>query len=347
MDVSELDFELPEELIALRPAEPRSSARLLVYEQQAVRDAVVSDLPAILRRGDRLVFNNTRVIPAMISGTRTRPGLQAPSVEVSVNLDRRMGGRRWRVLAKPGRRLKQGDSIRFGDSLCAMVVAKQDSSWLLEFNCGGREFAELLNEAGSAPLPPYITSRRRPDERDRSDYQAVFARHDGSVAAPTASLHFGGELLGALRSRGINSTFVTLHVGAGTFLPIKSSTVEDHKVHAEWGMISAEAAREINSTKASGGRVVVVGTTALRLIESAARGGSLREWNGDTSLFIRPGYRLQIADGLVTNFHLPRSTLIVLVAALVGRSATRGIYAHAIQSRYRFYSYGDCSLLFP
>lgn len=347
MDASTFDFDLPEALIALRPASPRSSSRLLVCKQKSLTDAHMSDLPGMLRPGDRLVFNDTRVIQAKLPGLRKRPSSEVPPVKMSINLDRLLPNGNWRILAKPGRRLKAGDFIEFGGELRAKVTGRDGAGWFVAFNRAGEEFDRLLEVSGEMPLPPYIASRRLPDELDRTDYQTVFARHDGSVAAPTASLHFDEELLAALQSRRIDRTFVTLHVGAGTFLPIKTEQVEGHRIHPEWGRISQGASEEINFTKRSGGRVIAVGTTALRLIESAASGGSVHSWQGDTDLFIRPGYRLRIADGLVTNFHLPRSTLIVLVAALMGHGQLHKIYSHAIRNRYRFYSYGDCSLLLP
>ena len=349
MRLSEFDFDLPEELIATRPARPRPSARLLVAEGAALRDLHVYDLPDLLRAGDRLVLNNTKVIPARLTGRRRRDtpeGTVEAKVEITL-LEPRPGGR-WQALAKPLRKLKAGEEVLFSDALSAQVVEKGEGDLLLEFNLTGTDFDAALAEAGAMPLPPYIAAKRPADAQDKDDYQTVFARHSGAVAAPTASLHFDRELLETLAAMGVAFTEVTLHVGAGTFLPVKVDDVSQHKMHAEWGEVSEQAAAEINATKAAGGRVIPVGTTALRLIESAAaEDGTLHPFRGETDIFITPGYRFRVTDGLMTNFHLPKSTLMMLVSALMGGERIREIYAHAIANRYRFFSYGDASLLIP
>ena len=348
MKLSDFDFDLPDDLIATRPAQPRSSARLLVARGDAITDAVVRDLPDWLRPGDRLVLNDTRVIPARLSGTRQRQSAQGPvtaRIEVTLLEPRADGG--WSALAKPLRKLREGETISFSSELSADVEAIRDGQVQLRFNLTGPDFDAALAQAGAMPLPPYIAAKRPADEQDKTDYQTVWARHSGAVAAPTASLHFDEALLAALAARGVTFTHVTLHVGAGTFLPVKVEDVTTHKMHAEWGRVSAEAAAEIAATKAAGGRVIPVGTTALRLIESAARGGQIAPWEGETDIFIYPGFEFRVADGLMTNFHLPKSTLLMLVSALMGQGRIREIYAHAVENRYRFFSYGDASLLLP
>ncbi|MCE8517034.1 tRNA preQ1(34) S-adenosylmethionine ribosyltransferase-isomerase QueA [Ruegeria pomeroyi] len=348
MKLSDFDFDLPDDLIATRPAQPRSSARLLVARGDAITDAVVRDLPDWLRPGDRLVLNDTRVIPARLSGTRQRQSAQGPvtaRIEVTLLEPRADGG--WSALAKPLRKLREGETISFSSELSADVEAIKDGQAQLRFNLTGPDFDAALAQAGAMPLPPYIAAKRPADEQDKTDYQTVWARHSGAVAAPTASLHFDEALLAALAARGVTFTHVTLHVGAGTFLPVKVEDVTTHKMHAEWGRVSAEAAAEIAATKAAGGRVIPVGTTALRLIESAARGGQIAPWEGETDIFIYPGFEFRVADGLMTNFHLPKSTLLMLVSALMGQDRIREIYAHAVAHRYRFFSYGDASLLLP
>ncbi|MCE8554465.1 tRNA preQ1(34) S-adenosylmethionine ribosyltransferase-isomerase QueA [Ruegeria pomeroyi] len=348
MKLSDFDFDLPDDLIATRPAQPRSSARLLVARGDAITDAVVRDLPDWLRPGDRLVLNDTRVIPARLSGTRQRQSAQGPvtaRIEVTLLEPRADGG--WSALAKPLRKLREGETISFSSELSADVEAIRDGQAHLRFNLTGPDFDAALAQAGAMPLPPYIAAKRPADEQDKTDYQTVWARHSGAVAAPTASLHFDEALLAALAARGVTFTHVTLHVGAGTFLPVKVEDVTTHKMHAEWGRVSAEAAAEIAATKAAGGRVIPVGTTALRLIESAARGGQIAPWEGETDIFIYPGFDFRVADGLMTNFHLPKSTLLMLVSALMGQDRIREIYAHAVAHRYRFFSYGDASLLLP
>jgi S-adenosylmethionine:tRNA ribosyltransferase-isomerase len=343
MKLGDFDFDLPEALVATRPARPRTAARLLVAEGDRITDAHVRDLTAILRRGDRLVLNNTRVIPARLSGTRTR-GDATARVEVTL-LEPAAEG--WRALAKPLRKVSAGEVIRFSDRLSATVAEKGAADLRLVFNLAGEDFDAALAEAGAMPLPPYIAAKRAPDAADREDYQTVFARHAGAVAAPTASLHFDAELLAALAAMGVDFTEVTLHVGAGTFLPVKVEDVTTHRMHAEWGEVTPAAAAEINATRAAGGRVIPVGTTALRLIESAARSGRVEPWRGPTDIFIYPGFRFHVTDALMTNFHLPRSTLLMLVAALMGKDRIDRIYAHAIAQGYRFFSYGDASLLIP
>ncbi|HCE71622.1 MAG TPA: tRNA preQ1(34) S-adenosylmethionine ribosyltransferase-isomerase QueA [Ruegeria sp.] len=348
MKLSDFDFDLPDDLIATRPAQPRSSARLLVARGDAISDAVVRDLPDWLRPGDRLVLNDTRVIPARLSGTRQRQSAQGPvTARIEITLLEPRADGSWSALAKPLRKLREGETIIFSNDLSADVEAIEDGQALLRFNLTGPDFDAALAQAGAMPLPPYIAAKRAADEQDKTDYQTVWARHSGAVAAPTASLHFDDTLLAALAAHGVTFTHVTLHVGAGTFLPVKVEDVTTHKMHAEWGRVSAEAAAEIAATKAAGGRVIPVGTTALRLIESAARGGQIAPREGDTDIFIYPGFDFRVADGLMTNFHLPKSTLLMLVSALMGQESIRKIYAHAVENRYRFFSYGDASLLLP
>ncbi|MAS45428.1 MAG: tRNA preQ1(34) S-adenosylmethionine ribosyltransferase-isomerase QueA [Rhodobacteraceae bacterium] len=359
MRVDDFDFELPEALIALRPARPRSSARMLVSRPEGsgkagggIEDRRVSDLVSILRPGDLLVFNDTRVIPARLFGERRRESADGPGVaKVEATLIAREGDAAWRALARPGKRLRVGDRLYFGadGALGAELTEKAEGGEVrLVFDRGGPALDTAIAEAGVMPLPPYIAQRRAADAADRDDYQTVFAEKLGAVAAPTASLHFDAPLLAALEAAGVRSTRLTLHVGAGTFLPVKSDTLDGHKMHSEWGEVPQAAAEAVAETRAAGGRVIPVGTTALRLVETAGREDRFLEpWSGDTDIFIRPGHRFRIADGLMTNFHLPRSTLMMLVAGLVGMERMRAIYAHAVAERYRFYSYGDSSLLFP
>ena len=343
MKLSDFDFHLPEDLIATRPAKPRPSARLLLAVGDSLQDLHVSDLVDIFRPGDRLILNNTRVIPARLFGTRQR-GAAVAKVEITL-LEPQASG--WRALAKPLRKVQVGEVIRFSDQLSATVAEKSETDLRLEFNLTGGDFDAALNAAGAMPLPPYIAAKRPADDQDKADYQTVFARHSGAVAAPTASLHFDEDLLQALAAKGVSFTEVTLHVGAGTFLPVKVEDVTTHKMHAEWGQVTPQAAAEIAATKAAGGRVIPVGTTALRLIESAAADGQIAAWQGETDIFIYPGYRFRVADALMTNFHLPKSTLLMLVSALMGKDRIDRIYAHAVKNRYRFFSYGDASLLIP
>ena len=343
MKLSDFDFDLPEDLIATRPARPRTHARLLLAQGDTIEDRHVYDLPSILRRGDRLVLNNTRVIPARLTGHRTR-GEAVAKIEITLLEPQATG---WRALAKPLRKVNEGEVIRFSDTLSATVAEKSETDLRLVFNLTGDDFDAALAEAGAMPLPPYIAAKRAPDAQDHDDYQTVFARHAGAVAAPTASLHFDAALLETLAAMGVDFTEVTLHVGAGTFLPVKVEDVTTHRMHAEWGEVTPQAAAAINATKAAGGRVIPVGTTALRLIESAGRSGQVTPWTGPTDIFIYPGFRFQVADALMTNFHLPKSTLMMLVSALMGQDRIRRIYDHAVTDRYRFFSYGDSSLLMP
>ena len=343
MDLDLFDFDLPEDLIALRPVRPRPASRMLVSNGSSIVDGQFSDLPDWLAPGDMLVFNDTKVIPARLFGVRRRAGNET---KIEVLLTERTAGETWRGFARPAKRMAPGDTVVFG-SLQAEVVARDGGEVTLTFDRSGAALDQAIAEAGVMPLPPYIAGRRPADERDMDDYQTVFATRPGAIAAPTASLHFDQTLLDQLASRGVLSTRLTLHVGAGTFLPVKDS-IEDHKMHAEWGEIGAEAADAMNAARAAGGRLIAAGTTALRLLESAAdENGQIRPWQGETDIFIKPGYRFRATDGLITNFHLPRSTLVMLVAALIGIDRMRAVYDHAIREGYRFYSYGDGSLLLP
>ncbi|TNC71383.1 tRNA preQ1(34) S-adenosylmethionine ribosyltransferase-isomerase QueA [Rubellimicrobium roseum] len=344
MKLSDFDFDLPDGLIATRPARPRSSARLLVAGPEAIDDLHVFDLPEVLRPGDRLVLNDTRVIPARLQGHRRRGEAEA-RIEATLLTDRGEG--LWAALLKPLRKVKEGEVIDFGGGLSATFEGSEEGQGLLRFALSPDAFSEALAQAGRMPLPPYIEALRFPDAQDREDYQTVWARREGAVAAPTASLHFDEPLLARLREKGVEFTHVTLHVGAGTFLPVKVDDIREHRMHAEWGEVTEEAAAGISATRAAGGRVIPVGTTALRLIETAAREGAIRPWRGDTDIFITPGFPFRVADGLMTNFHLPKSTLMMLVSAFLGVERIRQVYAHAIAARYRFFSYGDASLLLP
>ena len=343
MKLSDFDFDLPEALIATRPARPRSSARLLLAKGDQISDHHVRDLVEIFQPGDVLVLNNTKVIPARLSGTRRR-GEAVAKVEITL-LEATPKG--WRALAKPLRKVLAGEEIVFSDQLSARVLAKTETDLELGFNLTGDDFDVALAAAGQMPLPPYIAAKRAADAADNDDYQTVFARHAGAVAAPTASLHFDAPLLEALHARGVEFVEVTLHVGAGTFLPVKVEDVTTHRMHAEWGEVTEAAAARIATAKAQGRRVIPVGTTALRLIESAGVSGQIVPWRGPTDIFIYPGFQFQIADALMTNFHLPKSTLMMLVSALMGKDRIDRIYAHAISTGYRFFSYGDASLLIP
>ncbi|WP_415182571.1 tRNA preQ1(34) S-adenosylmethionine ribosyltransferase-isomerase QueA [Phaeovulum sp.] len=348
MRLEDFDFHLPEALIATRPARPRTAARLLLAEGGQIRDQQVSDLVKIFRPSDRLVLNNTRVIPARLTGQRHRASTQGNvTAKVEVTLLEPLPGGAWAALAKPLRKVRPGEEIHFSPILSARVIAIEDGQLSLAFNLTGTDFDTALAKAGAMPLPPYIAALRAPDEADKSDYQTVFARHSGAVAAPTASLHFTEDLLQTLAAQGVDFTEVTLHVGAGTFLPVKVDDVASHKMHAEWGEVSAKAADEINATRAAGGRIIPVGTTALRLIETAAASGRVMAFRGTTDIFIYPGYRFRVTDALMTNFHLPKSTLLMLVSALMGPERIREIYRHAVAQGYRFFSYGDASLLIP
>ncbi|HEU0043486.1 tRNA preQ1(34) S-adenosylmethionine ribosyltransferase-isomerase QueA [Sphingomonas sp.] len=341
MKVDLFDFDLPPERIALRPASPRDAARLLVLDGATTRDRHVRDLADTLRPGDLLVFNDTRVIPAQLDGRRGE-------AKVGATLHLREGPRRWRAFVRNGRRLRDGDTIDFGQDVAAVASERgEDGSWALTFT--GHERVELLLErAGRMPLPPYIAARRAADARDLADYQTIFASEPGAVAAPTAALHFTPELMAALSGAGIEHETLTLHVGAGTFLPVKAEDTDAHRMHAEWGRLDIATAERLNAVRAAGGRVIAVGTTSLRLIESATgEDGVVRPWEGNTAIFITPGYRFRGIDGLLTNFHLPRSTLFMLVSALMGLDRMQAAYAHAVENGYRFYSYGDASLLLP
>ena len=343
MKLSDFDYELPEERIALRPVDPRSSSRMIVDDGDGLQVARTIDLPGFLRPGDMLVFNDTRVLPARLSGRRLRGDVSA-KVEVTLVKEHDTV---WQVMARPARKLMPGDRLEFGGSLTGEVVTTPaDGLCDVAFDQTGSGFLEALAEAGAMPLPPYIAGKRPADEADLTDYQSIFARRDGAIAAPTASLHFDDALIAALDERGVKSTFVTLHVGIGTFLPVKVDDISDHRMHAECGEVSDHAARAITAGRAAGGRIIAVGTTALRLLETAGADGTMRAWQGETDIFIRPGYRFQAIDGLITNFHLPKSTLLMLVAALIGRDRMFEIYDRALAENFRFFSYGDCSLLF-
>jgi S-adenosylmethionine:tRNA ribosyltransferase-isomerase len=342
MRVDDFDFELPRERIAARPAEPRDAARLLEVRADRLRDHVFRDLPGLLAPGDLLVFNDTKVIPARLVGRRGEARIEA-------TLHKREGPGRWRAFARPAKRLKPGDRIAFAGDLEAEVAAKGEAGEVtLDFAIDDAALMTSLESHGAMPLPPYIPRKGGPDARDRADYQTVYAAREGAVAAPTAGLHFTQELLDALEAAGVGATFVTLTVGAGTFLPVKTERVADHVMHAEWGEVSEAAARAIAETRAAGGRIVAVGTTSLRLLESAVGAdGAVAPFEGETEIFITPGYRFRAADLLITNFHLPRSTLFMLVAAFSGLTRMKAAYAHAIAEGYRFYSYGDACLLHP
>jgi S-adenosylmethionine:tRNA ribosyltransferase-isomerase len=346
MRVDLFDFELPPERIALRPARPRDAARLLVAENgKPFADHAVRDLPSLLRKGDVLVFNDTRVIPAQLEGRR---GPSSHGARIGATLHKRLDMRRWQAFIRNAKRLRPGDRIDFAQGVAAVAEERHaDGSFTLAF-AGSEPVEILLQRAGTMPLPPYIAGKRATDEQDRQDYQTMFAREDGAVAAPTAALHFTPQLLAALEEAGIASETLTLHVGAGTFLPVKAEDTEAHRMHSEWGRIDTVTAERLNAARKSGGRVIAVGTTSLRLLESAAdEDGTIRAFEGDTAIFITPGYRFRAVDGLMTNFHLPKSTLFMLVSALMGLERMQAAYAHAIAHQYRFYSYGDSSLLLP
>jgi len=341
MKVDLFDFDLPQDRIALRPAEPRDGARLLLLEGARTADHIVRDLPTLLRPGDCLVFNDTRVIPAQLEGRRGE-------ARVGATLHKREDLRRWHAFVRNAKRLRIGDEIEFPAEVRAVAEARNaDGSFLLRF-LGDEPVEVLLERAGRIPLPPYIASKREADERDRADYQTIFARENGAVAAPTAALHFTPALMAELAEAGVAHETLTLHVGAGTFLPVKVEDTAEHRMHAEWGRIDDITAGRLNAVRANGGRVIAVGTTSLRLLESAAtEDGRIEPFEGNTAIFITPGYRFRAIDGLMTNFHLPKSTLFMLVSALMGRERMLAAYEHAIASGYRFYSYGDASLLLP
>jgi S-adenosylmethionine:tRNA ribosyltransferase-isomerase len=355
MRLSDFDFHLPDELIALRPANPRDSARLLVVKPGAEpewTDQRIPDLLTHLRAGDVMVFNDTRVIPARLHGVRRREDIAA---KVEIMLHKRDSDDSWVVFARPAKKLAVGDRIRFGSpnssclgaALDATVAGKADTGEVtLRFDLAGPALDQAIVAQGEMPLPPYIAHKRTTDEKDAADYQTVYAVHDGAVAAPTAGLHFTEELLAKIDAMGVQRHFVTLHVGAGTFLPVKTENIADHRMHAEWGRVDAATAQAINAARSRGGRIIAVGTTSLRLLESAAQpDGTMVAWRGDTDIFISPGYRFRAVDMLMTNFHLPKSTLMILVSAFAGNERMRRVYAHAITNGYRFYSYGDSSLL--
>lgn len=350
MRVDAFDFHLPPERIALRPAEPREAARLLVVRpgrEPELADARVGDLPSFLRPGDAVVVNDTKVIPARLDGIRTREG--GTEVQMEATLVRRLGEDRWTALCRPAKRLAPGDRILFskgGATLSAEVLAKGEEGAVdLGFALSGPALDAAIDAVGHMPLPPYIAARRPEDEQDRADYQPLFARVEGSVAAPTASLHFTPALMAAVEAAGVSVHKVTLHVGLGTFLPVKAEDTADHRMHAEWGEVSPQTAAALNAVKARGGRILTVGSTSTRLIEAAAAGGPIAPYRGETDIFITPGYRFRAVDLMMTNFHLPKSTLVMLVAAFVGHEAQMRAYAHAVAEGYRFYSYGDACLL--
>ena len=358
MRVDLFDFELPQDRIALRPVEPRDAARLLVVrpgDTPDLDDRIVGDLPDLLRPGDVLVFNDTKVIAARLRGRRIGRGEPEPKIEATLHM--RLDGSRWKAFVKPAKRLQPGDTIRFGGEgrvcllgmLDAIVEDKGEGGEVtLAFSFHGPVLDEAISQVGEMPLPPYIAARRPTDDRDQSDYQTMFAREEGAVAAPTAGLHFTPTLMAALQDRGVGTALVTLHVGAGTFLPVKADVTEEHRMHSELGHVTSETADRLNRVRAEGGRIVAVGTTSLRLLESAAReDGTIGPFADATDIFITPGYRFKAVDILLTNFHLPRSTLFMLVSAFSGLETMRRAYTHAIESGYRFYSYGDACLLFP
>ena len=359
MRVELFDFDLPEDSIALRPASPREAARLLVVRpggEPLLEDRLVRDLPGLLRPGDALVLNDTKVIPARLFGIRVR---EDASARIEIMLHKREGAERWRAFARPAKKLAVGDRIRFGEAAestaCELVrldgeVEEKGEAGeiVLRFSFAGAYLDEAIARLGEMPLPPYIAGKRSADARDDTDYQTIYAREEGAVAAPTAGLHFTDALFGELEANGVSRHFVTLHVGAGTFLPVKAEDTADHRMHAEWGTIDASTAEALNAVRRGGGRIVAVGTTSLRLLESAVRDdGSVGPFSGETAIFITPGHRTRAVDALLTNFHLPRSTLFMLVAAFSGLETMRTAYAHAVDAGYRFYSYGDASLLFP
>jgi S-adenosylmethionine:tRNA ribosyltransferase-isomerase len=356
MQIDNFDFVLPEKNIALRPVYPRDSARMLVVsrENPFFGENIVRDLPELLAKGDTLVVNDTRVIPAQLSGIRINDGTTA---KIFATLHKRESADRWRAFMRPAKRVTPGDRVRFGDSaaniadlptcLDATVVEKSGGEVVLDFDLSGPALDEAILRIGQMPLPPYIAAKRQGDAADRQDYQTLFVSRDGAVAAPTAGLHFTPELIQRLMDKGIDIVHVTLHVGAGTFLPMKGEDTREHTMHAEWGEVSPEAAMRLNAARATGGRIVCVGTTSLRLLETSVQDdGLFRPWRGETAIFITPGYRFKAADALMTNFHLPKSTLFMLVSAFVGMERMKSAYAHAIAQGYRFYSYGDASLLF-
>jgi S-adenosylmethionine:tRNA ribosyltransferase-isomerase len=351
MRVEDFNFDLPEELIALRPAAPRDIARLLVNDAQGLTDRIVHDLHRCLRAGDVLVFNDTRTIPAALKARRparaTGGGDATRDIPADINLHQRIAPDVWRAFGRPAKRLAIGETLQFGGDLAATIEAKgEGGDMTLRFDRGGPALDQAIAQAGVMPLPPYIARKRQTDAQDNADYQTIYARNDGSVATPTAGLHFTDDLMASLDRAGIERHHVTLHVGAGTFLPVKVHAIADHVMHAETYEVTEKTALAINNAKAEGRRIIAVGTTSLRTLESVAdQNGTIQAGAGDTSIFITPGYRFKVVDGLMTNFHLPKSTLLMLVASLIGYDAMKTLYAHAIEQKYRFYSYGDASLL--
>jgi|SRR5579871_2030962 len=348
MRVDEFDFDLPDDRIALRPANPRDSARLLVVRADGAREhCIMRDFPALLRAGDVLVVNDTRVIPARLHGRRLGRSEQSEGAKIEVTLHKRVSPSAYRAFVRPAKRLKAGDRVVVGESLAGTVTARDGGEIEIAFGKEGAALDAAIAAEGEMPLPPYIAGKRKPDAQDRADYQTVYADDPGSVAAPTAGLHFTSDLLARMAGQGIRRAHVTLHIGAGTFLPVNVDDTKDHGMHAEWAELSPETAATLNDARAAGGRIVAVGSTALRTLESAAdETGRLQPFRGDTALFITPGYRFRCVDILLTNFHLPRSTLFMLVCAFCGTGTMKAAYAEAIASGYRFYSYGDASLLF-
>jgi len=341
MNVDLFDFELPRENIALRPANPRDSARMLIVKPNGIADACVADLCDQLKSGDVLVFNNTRVIPGRLSGKRGDANIQ-------VTLHKREAENTWRVFAKPAKKARMGDMLDFNGLQARVTAVGEDGERTLEFEVEAGQMTAALLDHGVMPLPPYIASQRAVDDRDKHDYQTMYAAEDGAVAAPTAGLHFTHAMMNSLEAKGVRFATVTLHVGAGTFLPVKADDTDDHKMHSEWGEISAQTAAQLNEARAAGGRIVSVGTTSLRLLESAVdAGGMVHPFSGDTAIFITPGYVFKAVDLLMTNFHLPKSTLFMLVSAFSGFQTMQNAYSHAVEAGYRFYSYGDSSLLYP
>ena len=349
MKIYEFNYHLPDDCIALRPVAPRSQSKMLVYRQQELTDSKINHIDQFFNAGDRLIVNNTKVIPAALEGLRkprTQNGQSVRAVKIALNLDRQISPHQWLAMAKPMRRLKSGDCLVFSADLQCKVEQVQGRFCKVKFNLAGDKFFLELAAIGLSPLPPYIASKRKVDAQDKKDYQTVFARKSGAVAAPTASLHFDEGILNKLDSKGVDISEVTLHVGSGTFLPITDDNITRHQMHSEWGEVSAATVAEIVATKRNGGKIIAVGTTSLRLIETVARRSPLEAWSGLTDLFIQPGFEFRIVDALVTNFHLPKSSLLVLVSAFVGHNSMHKIYQHALNQGYRFLSYGDSSLLF-
>ena len=347
MQLDEFDFTLPEDRIAMRPARPRSASRMLVWQGGDLIDRTVRDLPALLTPRDRLIINTTKVIPARLRGVRIRPESRGSGAAILVNLDRRLTADTWIALARPLKRLRVGDIIRFDGQLSARVCGVESGACRLQFSRKSDALDAALAAIGEVPLPPYISNRRAADSADQTDYQSMFARHPGAVAAPTASLHFDETLVAALRRRAVAISTITLHIASGTFQPVTAREIESHRIHREHCIVEPEAAAAINATRKSGGRIIPVGTASLRTVECASKDGEVRPWSGSTDLYIRPGYRFQIADGLLTNFHMPQTSLVILVAAMIGIRPFRSMYRHAIDQGYRFLSYGDCNLLLP